>query len=91
MLLALVYGLVRLVLDALLACPRTDRSLRLELVVLRQQLRVLERQRGRPRWETPDRLLLAALSQRLPRLDWRAFLVTPETLLRWHREMVRRK
>ncbi len=91
MLLALIYGLVRLFLDALLACRRPDRSLRLEVVVLRQQLRVLERQRGRPRWETPDRLLLAALSQRLPRLDWGAFLVTPETLLRWHLELVRRK
>ncbi len=91
MLLSLIYGLARLVLDALLACLRTDRCLRLELVVLRQQLRVLKRQRGRPRWETPDRLLLAALSQRLPRPDWRAFLVTPETLLRWHRELVRRK
>ncbi len=91
MLLALLYRLVRLVIDALLACHRTDRSLRLEVLVLRQQLRVLERQRGRPRWETSDRLLLAARSLRLPRPDWRAFLVTPETLLRWHRELVRRK
>lgn len=46
---------------------------------------------GRPRWDTPDRLLLAALSRHLGRPDWHAFLVTPETLLRWHRELVRRK
>ncbi len=91
MLLALVDGVVRVVLDGLLVCRRTDRSLRLEVVALRQQLRVLERQLDRPRWEIPDRLLLAALSQRLPRPDWRVFLVTPETLLRWHRELAHRK
>ncbi len=52
MLLSLIYGLVRLFLDALLARHRTDRALRLEVVVLRQQLHVLERQLGRPRWKT---------------------------------------
>ncbi len=90
MLLALIYRLAFLVVD-LLVVRRGNPSLQLEVVVLRQQLRVLERQLGRPRWKTPDRLVLAALSQRLPRPDWRAFLVTPETLLRWHRELVRRK
>ncbi len=90
MLLALIYRFALVVVDLLTARQR-NRSLQLEVVVLRQQLRVLERQLGRPRWETPDRLLLAALSRRLPRPDWRAFLLTPETLLRWHRELVRRK
>jgi transposase InsO family protein len=89
MLLALIYRLAFLVVD-LLVVRRGNPLLPLEVVVLRQ-LRVLERQLGRPRWETPDRVLLAALSQRLPRPDWRAFLVTPETLLRWHRELVGRK
>jgi len=90
MLLALIYRLVLLVIDLVVARQR-NRSLQLEVVVLRQQLRVLERQLGRPRWETPDRLLLAALSRHLSRPNWRAFLTTPETLLRWHRELVRRK
>ncbi len=90
MLLALIYRLALLVIGLLLV-RRKNRSLQLEVVVLRQQLRVLERQLGRPRWQTPDRLLLAALSRHLPRADWRAFLITPETLLRWHRELVRRK
>jgi len=38
-----------------------------------------------------DRALLAAVSRALPRTAWRSFLVTPETLLRWHRHLVRRK
>ncbi|MGH2659029.1 MAG: integrase core domain-containing protein [Actinomycetota bacterium] len=38
-----------------------------------------------------DRMLLAAASRVLPRDRWKAFLVTPRTLLRWHRELVRRK
>jgi hypothetical protein len=35
-------------------------------------------------------MLLATLAQVLPRARWSAFLVTPATLLRWHRDLVRR-
>ena len=63
----------------------------LEVLVLRQQLRVLRRQAGRPRFTALDRVLLAAASRALPRNRWASFLVTPQTLLRWHRELVRRK
>jgi putative transposase len=63
----------------------------LEVLVLRQQLRVLRRQAGRPRFTALDRALLAAASRALPRDRWASFLVTPQTLLRWHRELVRRK
>jgi hypothetical protein len=45
----------------------------------------------RPRWQPGDRLLLAALSRRLSRPAWVSFLVSPETILGWHRELVRRK
>jgi hypothetical protein len=38
-----------------------------------------------------DRILLAAASGLLPRDLWRSFPVSPQTLLRWHRELVRRK
>jgi putative transposase len=41
-----------------------------------------------PRFEPHDRLLLTALSRVLPRRSWSAFLVRPETLLRWHRRLV---
>ena len=63
----------------------------LEILVLRQQLRVLRRKTGRPRFTALDRVLLAAASRAIPRDRWASFLVTPQTLLRWHRELVRRK
>jgi hypothetical protein len=62
-----------------------------EIAVLRHQLMVLRRQVARPRYHPSDRLVLATLSRLLPRERWPAFLVTPATLLRWHRELVRRR
>src|SRR5664279_168094 len=70
---------------------RDDGAKDLEILVLRHQLRVLQRTAGRPRLRPIDRVLLAAASRVLPRDRWVAFLVTPATLLRWHRELVRRK
>jgi transposase InsO family protein len=52
---------------------------------------VLQRTASPPRLRTIDRVLLAALSRAIPRDRWVAFLVTPATLLRWHRELVKRK
>jgi putative transposase len=52
---------------------------------------VLRRQVVRPRYAPSDRLVLAMLARLLPRQRWSAFLVTPATLLRWHRELVRRR
>jgi putative transposase len=59
-------------------------------VVLRHQLMVLKRQ-VRPRLRRRDRLFTAAISRVLPQARWSSFLVSPRTLLRWHRELVRRK
>jgi putative transposase len=65
---------------------------KVEILVLRHQLKVLQRQvKGRPRYKPGDRALLAALSGVLSRARWRAFLVKPETLLRWHREAAQRR
>src|ERR1035437_38204 len=63
----------------------------IELLVLRHQVRVLQRQVTRPKLRRLDRVLLAAASRRLPRGSWSSFMVRPETLLRWHRELVREK
>lgn len=62
-----------------------------EIAVLRHQLAVLHRQVTRPRYTAADRMILATLAKLLPRDRWRVFLVTPSTLLRWHRELVRRR
>jgi putative transposase len=60
----------------------------LEIVVLRHELAVLRRQVGMPAFRSADRLFLAAASRMLPRVRWSSFLVTPATLLRWHRRLV---
>jgi putative transposase len=66
-------------------------ALEAENAVLRHQLRVLRRTVKRPPLGRRDRVLLAAASRLLPRDRWAVFLVSPQTLLRWHRELVRRK
>jgi putative transposase len=51
---------------------------------------VLKRQVARPRFSPTDRAVLATLARLLSRERWATFLVTPATLLRWHRELVRK-
>jgi transposase InsO family protein len=76
----------------LLASGRRDAFAKdVELLVLRHQLAVLRRQAGRPKLRPADRALLAALTRLLPDPRRHGLLVTPQTLLRWHRELVRRK
>jgi putative transposase len=52
---------------------------------------VLRRQVARPQFTWSDRALVAALAGLVPRKRWAAFLISPETILRWHRELVRRR
>jgi transposase InsO family protein len=61
------------------------------VLALRQQVKVLERQIKRARWQPDDRLILSVLRERLPRTAWASLLVQPETVLGWHRELVRRR
>lgn len=49
---------------------------------------MLERQVKRVQWSLADRMILAALRERLHRTAWSALLVQPDTVLGWHRELV---
>jgi transposase InsO family protein len=82
--------IVRRVLGVL-GCGPTPDADAVEIAVLRHQLAVLRRQVPRPRYTPADRMLLAALAKLLPRERWAVFLVTPSTLLRWHRELIARR
>lgn len=78
-------------LKLIVLCCRSAKAKEIEILVLRHELAVLRRQHPRPRLQSKDRALLAALSRQLPRARWSVFLVKPETLLGWHRRMVRRR
>jgi transposase InsO family protein len=88
---SLVYLLLRQVLQMLAQLARDDGSKDVELLVLRHQVAVLRRQVRRPPLEPADRVVLAALSRLLPRGRWPILVVTPATLLRWHRELIARQ
>ena len=70
---------------------RDSEELAVEIVMLRHEVAVLRRQVVRPALRPPDRALLAGLSRVLDRRRQGRFFVQPETLLRWHRDLVRRK
>ena len=89
MLLGLTYQLIRFFADLVLVRARSDAQLRAEVLAPRHQRRMLERRVGKPAWQPVDRLLLGALSRLLPRSGWSALLARPETLLHWHRDLVR--
>jgi putative transposase len=88
---SLGYLALRCLLQLVLLRSRSEGFKELEIVVLRHELSVLRRQAGRPQLRQSERILLTAASRLLPRSRWSSFLVTPSTLLRWHRRLVARR
>jgi putative transposase len=91
MVFSFLYLAVRALLGLLVRSRRGPDVKDIELMVLRHELEVLRRQLERPKLRPADRALLAAAACYLPRASRRSLLVTPRTLLRWHRSLVRRK
>src|SRR6266581_3762517 len=91
MLCRFAYLLVRRFLDVVSGCRRSRVAKNVEIAVLRHQVEVLRRQVSRLDLEPADRAVMALLSRLLPRARWSAFMVTPATILRWHRGLVRRR
>jgi hypothetical protein len=90
-LLSTVYMLAQRLFGLIALRGRGEAAKDVELLVLRHEVAVLRRRITRPRLEPKGRVLLAALSRLLPRDRWHARIVTPATLLRWHRELVARR
>lgn len=91
MILRLIAVIFRQVVRLVLLSCRSSRSKDLELLVLRQEVDVLRRQVPRPRIRPEERLVLTVLQWLRPIGERLSSLVTPDTLRRWHRELVRRK
>jgi hypothetical protein len=87
MLLSFLYRLLCGLLRLLVRGGVDERDV--ETAVLRHQLRILRRGGARPHFTTADRVLLAAAAGLLSRDRWRSFLVGPDALTRWHRDLLR--
>ena len=83
-----LYAFVRLLVGIGTTRLATDVELQAEVLALRHEVGVLRRQVKRPDLFPIDRLILSALARRLPA---GRLMFSPATLMRWHRELVRRK
>ncbi|HUY50392.1 MAG TPA: integrase core domain-containing protein [Streptosporangiaceae bacterium] len=92
MIFSVLYLLARCLLGCLMLLAGCEAFKDAELLVLRHENAILRRQISRVRYQPGDQLWLAALSRLIPRRRWgEAFMVTPATLLAWHRRLVTRK
>src|SRR5919198_4608871 len=86
-----LYWALRRLLELLVLRMRCARAKEIEILVLRHELQVLGGRLLARAWRPADRALLAAFAAMLPRERRRSLLVQPATVLRWHRELVRRR
>jgi putative transposase len=89
--LRLLFLVVRAAVDWLGLLTRSDASKEAEILVLRHQVAVSRRQVARPQLSWAARAVQAALSRLVPRSRWPRLCVAPETVLRWHRDLIRRR
>ena len=89
--LRLLYLIFLRLLNLLWLLARSPASKDVELLVLRHEVAVLRRANPRPRLDWADRALFAALVWTLPMMLRRHRLVTPGTILRWHRRLIAKK
>jgi putative transposase len=89
--LRLIYLAVLRVFGWLALLTRSDRAKDAEILILRHQVAVLQRQVKKPRLSWADRAVLAALARMLPSSQLRQLrlIISPQTLLRWHARLVR--
>ena len=89
--LRLLYLVFSRLLSWLTLLPRASSAKDIELLVLRHEVAVLRRTNPKPRLDWADRALFAALIRRLPAMLRGHRLITPATVLRWHRRLVTKK
>jgi putative transposase len=89
--LRLLYLILLRLLNLLLLLDRSSTSKDVELLVLRHEVAVLRRANPKPRLDWADRAMFAALVRRLPQKLRQHRVVTPGTILRWHRRLVAKK
>jgi hypothetical protein len=89
--LRLLYLIFCQLVNLLLLLTRSSMSKDVELLVLRHEVAVLRRAHPKPRLDWADRAVFAALVRRLPLMLRGHRLITPGTILRWHRRLIAKK